>query len=54
MKALIGLVVTSPDKREAATFLEELRELASIIGDGALYTRIAHVASSIKDKPYLN
>ncbi len=54
VKALIGLVVTSPDKREAATFLEELRELASIIGDGALYTRIAHVASSIKDKPYLN
>ena len=50
VRALIGLVVSSPYKQEAITFLEELRELAGAIGDESLYTKVARVASKIKDK----
>ncbi len=46
IRSLVGLVITSPDKREAVTFLEELRELAGTIGDQALYTKVARVAKS--------
>lgn len=50
VRSLIGLVITSPDKREAVTFLEELRELAGTIGDDMLYTRIARAASKLNMK----
>ena len=50
IRSLIGLVVTSPTKQEAATYLSELRELAGSIGDASLYERIAHCATAVNEK----
>ena len=50
IRSLIGLVVTSPTKQEAATYLAELRELAGSIGDASLYERIAHCAAAVNEK----
>ena len=50
IRSLIGLVVTSPTKQEAATSLAELRELAGSIGDANLYERIAHCAAAVNAK----
>ena len=51
VRALIGLVVTSPSKAEASSYLSELRELAGTIGDAKLYNRIANIAATVKSKP---
>ena len=50
IRSLIGLVVTSPTKQEAATYSAELRELAGSIGDANLYERIAHCAAAVNAK----
>lgn len=50
VRSLIGLVVTSPTKQEAVTYLSELRELAGSIGDASLYDRIAHCSTAVNAK----